>query len=265
MGIPAWVPLVGTGGLSALGALGGASEADANLQAQQSANATNIRLAQENRDWQEYMSNSAFQRQMSDMRKAGLNPILAKGGSGASVPNSPVASVSPAADKKLSAGIGGFMQQASGAMNTAVQAKQLEVADAQIAVQKADAIATLAQAEQAAASAQATKTGMPTISNKARASAAEADMAIAEALKGKDKAEVERSMVKWDAYIQRGLQLVDGVSNAFSMGRLLKGYKNLPSEAPSKTKEPSKYEKIQQEFSRRKTINQEKKDYGLKK
>lgn len=47
------------------------------------------------RQWEEYMSNTAYQRAMLDMQKAGLNPILAYSQGGASTPSAQIASMAP--------------------------------------------------------------------------------------------------------------------------------------------------------------------------
>lgn len=41
--------------------------------------------ASKNRDWQTYMSSTSHQREVKDLKKAGLNPILSAGGSGAAM------------------------------------------------------------------------------------------------------------------------------------------------------------------------------------
>lgn len=67
--------------------IGGLTAGTLGYIGQRNANRANIAEAARNRDWQERMSNTSYQRSMADMRAAGLNPMLAFMKGGASTPS----------------------------------------------------------------------------------------------------------------------------------------------------------------------------------
>lgn len=74
-----------------------------------SANQASSAQAQRQMDFQERMSNTAHQREVSDLKKSGLNPILSASGAGASTPGGAAGSISdlsPSVSKGIESAIG---------------------------------------------------------------------------------------------------------------------------------------------------------------
>ena len=127
--------------------LASAAAGVAGFLGQQDTNATNVGLGREQMNFQERMSNTAYQRQVADMQSAGLNPMLAyvKGG-GAS---SPVGSL-PQVQNPYSAGI----SSAESAARTSLTTKQVPKVEAETENVGADTVlkranVLLAQANEA--------------------------------------------------------------------------------------------------------------------
>lgn len=134
-----WIPLI-TGGASLIG---GAME----MFGQNSANRENVSLARENRefeskeaiaqrDWEERMSSTAYQRQVQDMRASGINPMAAFGSGGASTPSGAKASGSVARVERLPSPLNSVVTSALDTIRTMAEADKAREATKLLKVER---------------------------------------------------------------------------------------------------------------------------------
>jgi len=119
-----------------------------NAKSVEETNRLQMQLADQQMGFQREMSNTAYQRAMEDMRKAGLNPMLAMDKGGASTPSGAMATVS--APRKGDIGAGLF----NTAKAVVSQGADIQQSHSQTNLNKANAVAAEANADKITANAQ---------------------------------------------------------------------------------------------------------------
>lgn len=199
------VPSLIGAGASLIGGLFGRS-------GQNSANEANHREAQLNRGWQTQMANTAHTRQMADMQRAGLNPILSgMGGSGAGTGGGAQATMQNA-NTALSEAL---PQAVSSAMDARRLRKEIEQTDASNALTHANRFLTMEQQEAQRNSAEKTRKEIEILKIQAPTIKAQADL-------DKKQAEWDKGALDVDNITKRVSNMGSSLGSALNVGNIVK-------------------------------------------
>lgn len=186
----------------------------AGLLGGESTNQANAKEAAENRDFQhaeaqnqmafqERMSSTAMQRMMKDYKQAGLNPILGMG-SGASSPSGAAGSGAQAVMQDV------LGKGVSSALETRRLGKELQAVDSQTALNETLAATSRAQERLNASNAKSTEVAT-------KVAEAQLPAAESQAKYDKEKADIDRKLLKLDAINDRANRYLGTANSAMSL------------------------------------------------
>lgn len=204
-------PLIGgliAGGVGgALGLFGQKETNEANAAAVEKTNAANVAIAQEQMRFQERMANTAHQREVADLRAAGLNPILSARGSGAPSPSGAGATMMAA---KMENAIGAGVSTARDFANLTTQ---MASAKADMALKESSITAQAAQTAASVASAKEIESRTAGIQMDNDFKAVDLPTKFAESQFRKKQAELDARFADYDALVNRAETATGVVGN----------------------------------------------------
>jgi len=219
----------------------GAGMAAASMYSSSQTNAANERMAnaasdfnreeaQKNRDFQQVMSNTAYQRTVHDMRKAGINPMLAINQGGASTPAGGTATASapiPKQDvlgKGMQAGVSSAIEATriqneltNSESQRGLNASTIKTQGSQQSVNNANSAKTIAETNQLPLKNELIKTQTQSLKNNLEADLAEAKLRKATAEKDAEWVDYDRGVKTVQPFINSAATAAQALGKARGM------------------------------------------------